>query len=77
MPEWTEVLQLEYGKKTKNKKKKKEKQYVQSVFLKIVSNYFEENIYMDTTFHALLFVIPIYGKCNSLSILLNKIETGC
>ena len=41
MPEWTEVLQLEYGKKTKNKKKKKEKQYVQSVFLKIVSNYFE------------------------------------
>ena len=36
-----------------------------------------ENIYMDTTFHASLFVIPIYGKCNSLSILLNKIETGC
>lgn len=77
MPEWTEVLQLEYGKKTKNKKKKKEIQYVQSVFLKIVSNYFEENIYMDTTFHALLFVIPIYGKCNPLSILLNKIEIGC
>ena len=36
-----------------------------------------ENIYMDTTFHALLFVIPIYGRCNPLSILLNKIETGC
>ena len=36
-----------------------------------------EDIYMDTTFHALLFVIPIYGKCNPLSILLNKIETGC
>ena len=36
-----------------------------------------ENIYMDTTFHALLFVIPIYGKCNPLSILLNKIGIGC
>ena len=36
-----------------------------------------ENIYMNTPFHALLFVIAICGKYNPLSILLNKMGTGC
>ena len=80
MPEWTEVLQLEYGEKTKTNKtnKKKNSMWLSSRFVwKSSLIILRENIYMDTTFHALLFVIPIYGKCNPLSILLNKIETGC
>ena len=70
MPEWTEVLQFQCGKKKKNGLSIR---FVWKSSLIIL----RENIYMDTTFHALLFVIPIYGKCNPLSILLNKIEIGC